>query len=241
MTAINLLFALLQRNPGAYSFDDTQETREIAAKILNRIGFLPLTIHQVANLLLNDGCPLSYIIEAYKNRELIEDTKNLLYRGAQDSTYHHSLKTVWNINFKRLDPDQRNLINILSLLDPDSVPFILLHEGSLNSQDPQITFLISAHKFNKYRGSIISSSLISQDTVIKKLSIHRLIKEICHLCVNDSEKQLAFDIMVKLIRAVCSVPLCHTHHRPDLWPIQQSYLPHVQSIYHFYKESNGRT
>ena len=235
-SAIDLLFIRL-RDSGQHLSVRTPENEAAAAQIVGRIGYLPLAIGQVASLITKERCPIPRILEAYSNREIIEDVEDLPYAVPKKSNYPHSLKTVWNMNFERLERDQQKLVNLLAFMDPDGISFNLLSDGAAASQLPALAFINTPRKFNKCRGPVVSSSLVIQDDTAQKLRLHRLVQEICHIRMSDVDRQEAFDMAVTIIKAVWPIPLRHNRHRPELWPKQQSYLPHVQSICHFYQEA----
>ena len=141
------------------------------------------------------------------------------------------------MSFERLEPDQQKLVNLLAFMDPTGIPFNLLPDGAAASQHPALAFINTRGKFNKCRGPVVSSSLVIQDDTAQKLRLHRLVQEICHIRMEEVDRQEAFDMAVAVIKAVWPIPLRHNRHRPELWPQQQSYLPHVQSICHFYQEA----
>lgn len=236
-SAVDMFFVLLRREGATFSVIRSKENEQHAAQIVARIGYLPLAIGQAASLILNESCPLRDFLKSYSNREMIEDVEQLPYTASHRSDYPHSLMTVWDMSFESLKPDERKLFNLLAFMDPHGIPLSLLPTGAGKSKLPALSFIDGMRKFHKIRNPVVSSSLVSQDETAGTLRLHGLVQEIGHLKMKDFDRQQAFDMAVAVIRTVWPIPLRHSRHRPELWPEQQSYLPHVQSICHFYQEA----
>lgn len=236
-SAVDLIFVLLEREGATFNVTRSKENEQHAAQIVARIGYLPLAIEGAASLILNESCPLRDFLKSYSNREMIEDVEQLPHEASHKSDYPHSLMTVWDMSLERLKPDERKLFNLLAFMDPHGIPLSLLPTGAERSKLPGLSFVDGMRKFHKIRNPVVSSSLVSQDETAGTLRLHGLVQEIGHLKMNDFDRQQAFDMAVAVIRTVWLIPLRHSRHRPELWPEQQSYLPHVQSICHFYQEA----
>jgi len=88
-----------------------------ATEFLGQLQGLELAIEQAAILIKNDkigGLKIEPTYEIYK-----EHARNLpdRHRGKRSNTYH-ALNTLWDMNFKQLSKDARNLLSVLSLLSP---------------------------------------------------------------------------------------------------------------------------
>jgi hypothetical protein len=92
-----------------------------AQKLAGELGGLPLAINQMANYILDTRCSLEEFVEMFSN---LQDKKELLRSSGPtfDMSYSHSLTTVWDISFSHLNDNGRHLLEILSFLDPDSIP-----------------------------------------------------------------------------------------------------------------------
>ena len=84
----------------------------------------------MASLIKKERCLIPHILEAYSNREIIKNAEDLPYAAPRKSNHPHSLKTVWNVSFERLEPDQRKLVNLLDVPGPGTeFPLNLLVNG----------------------------------------------------------------------------------------------------------------
>ncbi len=69
--------------------------------------------------------------------------------------------------------------------------------------------------------------------------MHRLVKATSHLRIKAHERQEAFQSAVQLLLAMWPVAPRHARYDPLLWPIQQMYLPHVNSLCDYYASSHA--
>jgi hypothetical protein len=94
-----------------------QSEVKAATEFLRKLEGLGLAIQQAAILIKNDkigGPGIETTYEIYK-----EHARNLPERqlGKRSETYH-ALDTLWDMNFKQLSKNARNLLSVLSLLSP---------------------------------------------------------------------------------------------------------------------------
>lgn len=227
--ATNLLFNLTHFSRNRFAGVPQDREIEAAKKIVKRIDYLPLGISQAASLVANDGCSLSEFLEAYDNKQLIEDSEDIrLTHG--DSTYKYSLRTVWNMNFDRLSEDAQDLIKVLSFLDPDRIQLRLLNDGASKSQDDSLSFIGTPYKRNKCKVALLQSSLVSQSSDMHELRMHRLVQASCYLRMDLETAQQGFKNAITLLKHTWPVPPRIAVHNPTLWHDQQAYLPHVQAL-----------
>jgi hypothetical protein len=235
-SAVTLLLKMTRFNGSKLDDNELKEETEAARKIVKRIDQLPLGINQAANLILNDSCTFSEFLEAYSNRELIEDSEEvrLISHG---STYQYSLRTVWNMNFDRLSKDSRSLIKLMSFLDPDRIQMKHLANGVSKANESTLSFIDSAYKRNKCKSALLQSSLVTQSEKHKELRMHRLVQASCHLRMDLAERRQSFKNALTLVKHCWPVPPRVAIYNPALWDEQQALLPHVQSLCTYYVAS----
>lgn len=230
-SAVNLLMIMSRFNGDKLDEEERNEEHGAGRDIVNRIGCLPLGITHAANIILSDSCTFSEFFEAYSNRELIQDCEEVrLINQANGGTYRYSLRTVWNMNFDRLDPDAQSLINLLSYLDPDRIRLRHLSEGVDKAKDPSLRFMDNAYKRNKLKTQLLRSSLATQSEKHKELRMHRLVQASCHLRMDIAECRQSFHNAIKIVRNCWPIPPRAAIYDPALWDAQQALLPHVQSL-----------
>lgn len=230
-SAVNLL-TIMSRFDGD-KLDDVERSEELGAalSIVKRIDCLPLAIMHAANLILSDSCTFSEFFEAYNNRELIQDCEEVhLVNHSNGATYRYSLRTVWNMNFDRLETGPQGLIKMLSYMDPDRIQLRHLNEGVEKAKDPALNFMDNAYKRNKLKTHLLLSSLVTQSVKHKELRMHRLVQASCHLRMGLAERRQSFLNALTVVKHCWPVPQRSAIYDPTLWDIQQALLPHVQSL-----------
>lgn len=211
-----------------------------ANRIVAHVGYLPLGIIQAARIIVNDSCLLSDFLDAYNDRELIEGLDALKLMVKPGENYPLNLSTVWNMSFETLEEEQQTFLNLISFLDPDRIQLELLWEGAAGAVKKgfsSLAFMDSVRKLNKCKGPVVRSSLVTQNEALRELWMHRLVQHSCHLRMSPSVRQESFDKAYWVVKAMWPVPARDNRHRVDLWPTQQAYFAHVQSLAHFYDES----
>lgn len=230
-SAVSLLTSMSRFNGGKLDDAERKEELEAALSIVRRIDCLPLAIMHTANLVLSDSCTFSEFLEAYSNRELIQDCEEVrLVNQSSGAAYRYSLRTVWNMSFDRLDSGAQSLIKMLSYMDPDRVQLRHLADGVEKSKDPALDFMSTAYKRNKLKIQLLRSSLVTQSEKHKELRMHRLVQASCHLRMDLSERRQSFSNALTIVKHCWPVPPRTAIYDPALWDTQQALLPHVQSL-----------
>ena len=213
---------------------------EAALRIVEHMGYLPLAITQAAEIIVKDSCLLSDFLEAYNDREILEGSKSVKSIGKPGEKYPYNLSTVWNMSFETLGYDQQAFLNLISFLDPDRIQLELLIEGAARAVSRGInslSFIDNVSKTNKCKGPVVKSSLVTQNEDLRELWMHRLVRQSCHLRMVPKDRQAAFEMAYWVVKTKWPVPARDNRHRPDLWPMQQAYFAHVQSLAQLYEKS----
>ncbi|KAK3311103.1 uncharacterized protein B0T15DRAFT_61396 [Chaetomium strumarium] len=230
-SAVTLLTSMSRFNGDKLDDDERKEELDAALSIVRRIDCLPLAIMHSANLVLSDSCTFSEFLEAYSNRELIQDCEEVrLVNQSSGAAYRYSLRTVWNMSFDRLDSGAQSLIRMLSYMDPDRVQLRHLADGVGKAKDPALGFMDIAYKRNKLKVQLLRSSLVTQSKKHKELRVHRLVQASCHLRMDLEERRQSFKNALTIVKHCWPVPPRTAIYDPALWDAQQALLPHVQSL-----------
>ncbi|KAL3419104.1 tetratricopeptide repeat domain-containing protein [Phlyctema vagabunda] len=239
-SAVDLLKRLSRFDPDKVPSDHHPEDTA-ALNLVKRIGCLPLGITQAANLINSDSCSITEFLGAYSNQELIQDSEHLEISNSRQPSYTHSLSTVWNMNFDRLNGDEKRLMNVIAFCDPDRFQLDLFEKvvTTLASEpdNADCKFLSTPRKIHKCKTGLVRSSLVWQNEFLRELSLHRLVQASCHTRMTFAERQSVFSLTVKLVRRAFPVPERNAIHNPALWGMQQRILPHAESLCHYYVES----
>jgi hypothetical protein len=117
--SFDLLFRLLGDDWHELQKRKLLEESEVRAakEFLDKLEGLGLAIQQAASLIKNDKIGGANIETTYEI--FVNQGRNLPERqlGKRSDTYH-SLDTLWDMSFKQLSKNARNLLSILSLLSP---------------------------------------------------------------------------------------------------------------------------
>jgi len=107
--------------------DDPEDVT--ARQIADARGDVPLAIFQMAGIIRRQDLTLEEFSDLYTDYE----QQSTLYETKFANslvTYRHSLSIVWA--FEKLKPQARQLLELMSFLDPDTAGADLLIEGSMN-------------------------------------------------------------------------------------------------------------
>ena len=105
----------------------------------------------------------------------------------------------------------------------------------------ELAFMDNIRKLNRLKGPVVQSSLITQNEKLQEIQMHRLVQQSCHLRMQQEARQRMFDMAFAIIKTMWPVPERNNRHRVDLWPIQQAYFSHVQSLTSLYQSSQEDT
>jgi hypothetical protein len=237
-SAVQLLRELTITTPG-HNGEENAKEHAAAVDIVARVGYLPFAICQVASLIVNECGLVTDFLDAYNDRELIEESSVIRLR--QDA-YPYTFSTVWDMSFARLDAEQQTFLNMISFLDPDRIQVSTIVDGvtkAFQAGHQEFGYLVPKKKFDKCKGGVVRSSIISQNDRLGELRMHRLVQQSCHIRMEPGVHQQAFDSAHLLISTLWPVPERANRHRTDLWASQQTLLPHVQMLAQLYSDSLG--
>ena len=239
-SAVTLLVQLCRPQGRDGTLEISSYETETALRIVEHMGYLPLAITQAAEVIVKDSCLLSDFLEAYNDREILECSRSIKSIGKPGEKYPFDLSTVWNMSFDTLGHEQQAFVNIISFLDPDRIQLELLIEGAaraVSSGIVSLSFIDNVSKMNKCKGPVVKSSLVTQNEDLRELWMHRLVRQSCHLRMTSKDRQEAFEMAYWVVKTKWPVPARDNRHRVDLWPTQQAYFAHVQSLAQLYDKS----
>lgn len=211
-----------------------------AKTISEALGGVPLAISQMAGIIRRQDLTLSEFLELYTDHE---EHANL-YETKFDAnliTYPHSLSTVWA--FEKLKPLARQLLELISFLDPDFIGEDLLIEASVVLLSDGAQFKKSA--FIEARTDLLQSSLVQRDKQRQQLSVHRIVQDVIMTTMNEAKKRFMFDLIVRTLWAGWPSAMPKPSKEPELpqpkssggrlhvgrWPVCAAIYPHVLRIH----------
>ncbi|KAL9628452.1 MAG: hypothetical protein Q9164_007271 [Protoblastenia rupestris] len=139
------------------------------------LGGLPLAIAQMAHIMVDLRLTSYREFLDFYNREGARTLYTMEGEEQRfgDLGYNRTLATVWALD--RLAPGALALFRIISLLDPDRIPEMILKEGSSSVQDPN--YPTDGRRYLKARAQLIKSSLITVNDKQQSLIVHRVVQD----------------------------------------------------------------
>ncbi|KAF2665940.1 tetratricopeptide repeat domain-containing protein [Microthyrium microscopicum] len=213
---------------------------DTARKISNALGGIPLAISQMAGIIRRQDLTLSEFLELYKDHE----EHASLYETKFDTslvTYRHSLSTVWA--FEKLKPQARQLLELLSFLDPDVTGEDLLMAASADLFSEGTHF--KKANYIEARADLLQSSLVQRDKQKQHLSVHRIVQDAILATMDVTKKRFMLDQVVRILWADWPSAMPKPSKDPELpkpkstggrqhvgrWPVCAAIYPHVLRIH----------
>ncbi|KAM0806780.1 putative Tetratricopeptide repeat domain-containing protein [Seiridium cardinale] len=217
-----------------------EQSDEIARKIADALGGVPLAISQMAGIIRRQDLTLSEFLELYTDHE----QHTSLYETKFDSslvTYPHSLSTVWA--FGKLKTQARQLLELISFLDPDVIGEDLLMAASAELFSEGTQFKKS--NYIEARTDLLQSSLIRRDKQKQRVSVHRIVQDAVLATMESSKKRFMFDQVVRILWADWPSAMPTPSKEPELpkpkstggrqhvgrWPVCAAIYPHVLRVH----------
>lgn len=213
---------------------------DIARQISDALGGVPLAISQMAGIIRRQDLTLSEFLELYTDHE----EHASLYETKFDTslvTYRYSLSTVWAS--EKLKPQARQLLELISFLDPDVIGEDLLIEASAKLLSEGTHFKKS--NYLNARADLLQSSLIQRDKQKQQISVHRIVQDAILAVMDDTKKCFIFDQIVQTLWTGWPSAMPKPSKEPELpqpkstggrlhvgrWPVCAAIYPHVLSIH----------
>ncbi|KAL6699691.1 tetratricopeptide repeat domain-containing protein [Trichoderma pleuroticola] len=213
---------------------------DTARKIADALGGVPLAISQMAGIIRRQDLTLAEFMELFADHE----EHASLYETKFDTnliTYRYSLSTVWA--FEKLKPHARQLLELISFLDPDAIGEDLLMAVSMELFSDGAQFKKS--NYMEARSDLLQSSLVSRDKQKQQISVHRLVQDAVLTTMDVEKKQLMFDQVARILWADWPSAMPKPSKEPELpkpkssggrlhvsrWPVCASIYPHVLKMH----------
>lgn len=152
-------------------------------------------------------------------------------------TYRHSLSTVWA--FEKLKPPARQLLELISFLDPDVIGEDLLMAASTELFSDGLQSKKS--NYIEARSELLQSSLVYRDKQMQQVSVHRLVQDAILTTMDYETKELMFGQVARILWGDWPSAMPKPSKDPELpkpkstggrlhvarWPVCASIYPHV--------------
>ena len=190
----------------------------------------PLALGQIAGFVQTYGCSISDFLKFYEDKKNPADILNLPVKD-----YHANLATVWDLSFSSLDENSRTILEILALLDPDSLPYDYFTHGTVDQhgQWPRLGFMADSFKFLAALKRLRSQSLVRINPDLHTISMHRYFQDsVRQQIYQDVRRQHdPFQEAVHLLTIIQPEFMNHSQHwSPRNWAGSEQYLPHIKVL-----------
>lgn len=209
-----------------------EEERLIVNAIANRSGGLPLVLAQMGSFIEHKAMSFTQFLHSYEEKE---GQQRLLQWSVSDarlqrSTRERNIASVWALDSLAHSAD---LLNTLSILDPDGIPeFLFTHD----TNNPQSAEARSNEEYKRARDELLARSLVTGNKREKKLFIHRVVQEVARAQMRQSELRVAFFSAVHLVFARWPFELLTWRNRIARWGDCEELFTHVQRLKDLYPE-----
>jgi len=235
--AVRLLLESMKRQ--GWTENDEDGKNGAAIGVARRLGCFPLAITEAAHYIASrEDKGLSDFIADYEQNELAHAISNPPSKSKAAEDRPFKLSIVWNMSYSSLTTDQQTLLNTISFFDPTGIPLDLISTGATKARgvgSETLEFLKNSQRFRRCKTALTRSSLVMQNENAGQLWMHQLYQESAQARMKFEERQKSWDRALALLDAMWPVADRKKMRRPDLWPKQTKYLPHVQSLAHWYR------
>ncbi|TVY55719.1 putative disease resistance protein [Lachnellula cervina] len=218
----------------------SQPEEDTARQISDALGGVPLAISQMAGIIHRQDLTLSEFFELYTDYE----EHASLYETKFDTnlvTYRHTLSTVWA--FEKLKPQARQLLELISFLDPDVIREDMLMQASVEMLSEGAQYKKS--NYIEARADLLQSSLVHRDKQNQQISVHRMVQDAILATMDATKKRFMFDQVVRILWADWPSAMPKPSKKPELpqpksaggrlhigrWPVCAAIYPHVLRIH----------
>lgn len=168
-----------------------------APEVVRALGRYPLAIAQMSGVILARDLSFNEFLELYSQD--IERREMLGISEGQSSSlrrYNQTLGTVWALDDLK---EGRALLEVISFLDPDSIPESLLERNPACMDWDR--YPKTSWEYSKARAELLSRSLIYRNRDRKTLRIHRLIQDTVRTQMNDATFNEVYSRVLNMLGA----------------------------------------
>lgn len=214
--------------------DPSSQDESLATVIAKKLGGLPIALSHVAGFIEATSCTFEELLDMYSYRA---DPAELMDYDSSEITfdYEGSYATLWKVSFESLGKEATQLLEMLALLDPDSIPEGLLRdESKAINEKPRLSS--EAAKYRKAVSQLRRHALIAKDVRLRTLSIHRLVQEATTRDWESSKLQSVFSAVSQRVSECFPRQIGGASMSKD-WEKCAKYAPHLLSLARHYQHA----
>jgi hypothetical protein len=172
---------------------ETPDDRKYRDELVQRLGFLPFALSQIGGIINRRDLTFKEIYDKYEEELAMGELhrSNLVPLPQQ---YDQTLATVWSLD--ALKANVRTLLEVLALLDPDSLTETMLRLDDALAISQSFP---STREYEDARTELIKVSLISRNKKSGTLQVHRVVQDVARGKMDTAKFIEQFVIAVRLL------------------------------------------
>ncbi|KAF2676245.1 hypothetical protein K458DRAFT_468751 [Lentithecium fluviatile CBS 122367] len=208
--------------------ENDEKARALAPDVVGLLGCHPLALVQMSSIIVREQLSYEDFIKRYQEEaahaELFEQS---FVSKQQQQTSSHTISSVWLLDSLQFGA---GLLHAMSFFDPDGIQDDLL-ESAIGLENTH-HFPPTTTKYQKARGELLNSSLISKDASERKLLVHRLTQDAVWAKLASSrdmptEAVASFNSAVYILQNVWPRAGYAERHKRERWDRCEVYAGHV--------------
>jgi tetratricopeptide (TPR) repeat protein len=222
---------LLLRRGGLLALDASLAQGEpadwqVAVRLAQELGYLPLALDQAGAYLEETRCGLSQYLELYRSQR----GRLLRHRGGLALDHPDPVATTWSLSFALIEQHSAlaaDLLRQCAVLHPDSIPEALFLQAAVHLGPILTTIQADPLVFNQALAVIQNYSLMRRNPREQALSMHRLVQAVLADAMTTQEREQWTGRAIAALHALFpSVRLQGW----ELWEPCSRLLPHVLTV-----------
>jgi hypothetical protein len=202
----------------------TPEEKAATQALARQYGGLPLALRQAASFMRNKGCTPTQFSRMYEKNFAEIDSLQL-------PNYSKTLVTVWNMSLSTLTEDSRMVLDITSLLDPDSIPKEMFTQTEVAHSSG--LFMTDEMKLLDAFEGLTMQSLVEINQAESTLNIHRFFQRATFRRLSKDPQRLraVISLAAGLVRNFLPQDDFTAVREPSGWNQVQRAANHILSLY----------
>lgn len=191
-----------------------------AGELVTLLEGLPLALDQAGAYIEETGCSIADYLQRYRSQRKEVLARRGLHAGAHpapvSTTVQLSLEQI-----ERTHAAAADLLRVCAFLHPEAIPEDLFVRGATHLGPILGPVAADPYQFDLALATLRSASLLSRYSEKQTLSIHRLVQAILQDHIDESERRVWSERVVRTLHAVFPPVDFAT------WPQAERYLPHA--------------
>lgn len=201
----------------------------LARQVVQTLGRYPLAISQMAGVILARDLSFREFLEMYseevERREILDVSEG---QSASLRRYNQTLGTVWALDDMKAG---RALLQVISLLDPDSIPETLLDKNPACADWER--YPRNSWEYTQARAELISRSLIYRNRDKQTLRVHRLIQDTVRAQMDEATFNEVYSRVLDMIGARWPKVFKGFGNVQTDWKQNSELWPHTLSVFKY--------